>query len=48
MQASAYYRLSMKVKSKSKKINKAWLLDHLNDTYVKLAKKGFEPALRTS
>lgn len=29
----------MKVKSKSKKINKAWLLDHLNDTYVKLAKK---------
>jgi 23S rRNA (uridine2552-2'-O)-methyltransferase len=29
----------MKVKSKSKKINKAWLLDHLNDTYVKQAKK---------
>jgi 23S rRNA (uridine2552-2'-O)-methyltransferase len=29
----------MKVKSKSKKINKAWLLDHLNDPYVKLAKK---------
>ena len=29
----------MKVKSKSKKINKAWMLDHLNDTYVKLAKK---------
>ena len=29
----------MKVKSKSKKINKAWLLDHLNDTYVKLSKK---------
>ena len=29
----------MKVKSKSKKINKAWLFDHLNDTYVKLAKK---------
>ena len=29
----------MKVTSKSKKINKAWLFDHLNDTYVKLAKK---------
>ena len=29
----------MKVKSKSKKINKAWLLDHLNYTYVKLSKK---------
>ena len=29
----------MKVKSKSKKINKAWLLDPLNDTYVKLSKK---------
>lgn len=29
----------MKVKSKSKKINKAWMFDHLNDTYVKLAKK---------
>ena len=29
----------MKVKSKSKKINKAWLHDHLNDTYVKLAQK---------
>ena len=29
----------MKVKSKSKKIDKAWLLAHLNDTYVKLAKK---------
>lgn len=29
----------MKVKSKSKKIDKAWLLDHLNDTYVKLSKK---------
>ena len=29
----------MKIKSKSKKIDKAWLLDHLNDTYVKLAKK---------
>jgi 23S rRNA (uridine2552-2'-O)-methyltransferase len=29
----------MKVKSKSKKINKAWLNDHVNDPYVKLAKK---------
>ena len=29
----------MKVASKSKKINKAWLHDHVNDTYVKLAQK---------
>jgi 23S rRNA (uridine2552-2'-O)-methyltransferase len=29
----------MKVKTKSKKVNKAWLNDHLNDPYVKLAKK---------
>ena len=29
----------MKVISKSKKINKAWLHDHVNDTYVKLAKQ---------
>ena len=29
----------MKIKSKSKKINKAWLNDHLNDPYVKLAQK---------
>jgi len=29
----------MKVKSKSKKVNKAWMFDHLNDTYVKLANK---------
>jgi len=27
----------MKVKSKSKKVNKAWLNDHVNDPYVKLA-----------
>ena len=27
----------MKIDSKSKKINKAWLHDHANDTYVKLA-----------
>lgn len=29
----------MKIKSKSKKINKAWLNDHLHDPYVKLAQK---------
>ena len=29
----------MKVKSKSKKVNKAWLSDHLNDPYVKQAQK---------
>jgi len=29
----------MKVKTKSKKINKAWLNDHVNDPYVKLAQK---------
>jgi len=29
----------VKIKSKSKKLNKAWLHDHLNDTYVKLAQK---------
>jgi 23S rRNA (uridine2552-2'-O)-methyltransferase len=29
----------MKVKTKSKKVNKAWLADHINDPYVKLAKK---------
>jgi 23S rRNA (uridine2552-2'-O)-methyltransferase len=29
----------MKVKTKSKKVNKAWLNDHVNDPYVKLAKK---------
>jgi 23S rRNA (uridine2552-2'-O)-methyltransferase len=29
----------MKVKTKSKKVNKAWLNDHVNDTYVKLAMK---------
>ena len=32
----------MKIKSKSKKVNKAWLHDHINDPYVKLAhKEGF-------
>jgi 23S rRNA (uridine2552-2'-O)-methyltransferase len=29
----------MKIDSKSKKINKAWLNDHINDPYVKMAKR---------
>ncbi len=29
----------MKVQTKSKKVNKSWLNDHVNDTYVKLAQK---------
>ncbi|MCM5680941.1 RlmE family RNA methyltransferase [Schlegelella sp. S2-27] len=29
----------MKIKTKSKKVNKAWLNDHLTDPYVKLAQK---------
>ena len=29
----------MKIKTKSKKVNKAWLADHVNDPYVKLAQK---------
>lgn len=29
----------MKVQTKSKKVNKAWLHDHINDPYVKLAQK---------
>ncbi|WP_333842855.1 RlmE family RNA methyltransferase [Limnohabitans sp.] len=29
----------MKAKTKSKKVNKSWLNDHVNDTYVKLAQK---------
>ena len=29
----------MKIKTKSKKVNKAWLSDHINDPYVKLAQK---------
>ena len=29
----------MKVKTKSKKVNKSWLNDHVNDPYVQLAKK---------
>jgi 23S rRNA (uridine2552-2'-O)-methyltransferase len=35
----AYYRPPMKVITKSKKVNKAWLNDHVNDPYVKLAQK---------
>lgn len=31
--------MGMKVKSQSKKINKAWLNQHVNDPYVRLAKK---------
>jgi 23S rRNA (uridine2552-2'-O)-methyltransferase len=31
--------VGVKVKSKSKKVNKAWLNDHVNDPYVKLALK---------
>ena len=31
--------MEMKVKTSSKKVNKAWLNDHVNDTYVKLAQK---------
>jgi 23S rRNA (uridine2552-2'-O)-methyltransferase len=29
----------MKVKTRSRKVNKAWLQDHVNDPYVKLARK---------
>lgn len=29
----------MKIKTKSKKVNKAWLADHMNDPYVKMAQK---------
>ena len=29
----------MKVRTQSKKVNKAWLNDHVNDPYVKLAQK---------
>jgi 23S rRNA (uridine2552-2'-O)-methyltransferase len=30
---------SMKIKTKSRKVNRAWLNDHVNDPYVKLAQK---------
>src|SRR5215213_2248416 len=29
----------MKTRTKSKKVNKAWLHDHINDPYVKLAQR---------
>lgn len=29
----------MKIKTRSKKVNKAWLADHVNDPYVKLAQR---------
>ena len=29
----------MKVKTKSRKVNKAWLNDHVNDPYVKMAQR---------
>ncbi len=29
----------MKIKTKSKKLNKAWLADHINDPYVKMAQR---------
>ena len=31
--------MGMKVKTQSKKVNKAWLNQHVNDPYVRLAKK---------
>ena len=31
--------MTMKIKTKSKKVNRAWLNDHVNDPYVKLAQK---------
>jgi hypothetical protein len=33
----AYTNTSMSTKAKSKKVNKSWLHDHVNDPYVKLA-----------
>jgi 23S rRNA (uridine2552-2'-O)-methyltransferase len=32
-------QFSMKINTKSKKVNKAWLSEHVHDTYVRLAKK---------
>jgi 23S rRNA (uridine2552-2'-O)-methyltransferase len=34
-----YYPCAMKINTKSKKVNKAWLHDHMTDPYVKLAQK---------
>jgi 23S rRNA (uridine2552-2'-O)-methyltransferase len=33
------FSMGMKVKTQSKKVNKAWLNEHVNDPYVRLAKK---------
>jgi 23S rRNA (uridine2552-2'-O)-methyltransferase len=38
LQAFLYYQ-AMKVQTKSKKVNKAWLNDHIHDPYVRLAQK---------
>jgi 23S rRNA (uridine2552-2'-O)-methyltransferase len=37
VQAPCFLKESMKTKTSSKKVNKAWLHDHINDPYVKLA-----------
>jgi 23S rRNA (uridine2552-2'-O)-methyltransferase len=37
--ASAYYPGRHEDRRKSKKVNKAWLNDHVNDPYVKLAQR---------
>ena len=39
MAGIAYYLRSMKTRTKSKKVNKAWLNDHVNDPYVRLAQR---------
>jgi 23S rRNA (uridine2552-2'-O)-methyltransferase len=39
VQAYLYYQAAMKINSKSRKINKAWLNDHVNDPYVKMAQR---------
>jgi 23S rRNA (uridine2552-2'-O)-methyltransferase len=39
MQSLRDYRWGMKVQTKSKKVNKAWLNDHVTDPYVRLAQK---------
>jgi 23S rRNA (uridine2552-2'-O)-methyltransferase len=37
--SSPGFSMGMKVKTQSKKVNKAWLNEHVNDPYVRLAKK---------
>src|SRR3990167_3036060 len=39
MQSSRDYRCAMKVDTKSKEVNKAWLNDHVTDPYVRRAQK---------